>query len=220
MSNINALLNNTFNNDILTLGIAGGSGAGKTTICNNLEKKFGNDICFLRSDNYYKNLERITGKHNFDHPDSIDIDLMVDHIQKLKRGEPIHSPVYHFPTHSRTSEVILVHNKRLVILEGILILAIKQIRDLLDIKVYVDADNDERYIRREDRDMKERGRSKRSVVEQWRETVKPMHIEHVEPSKTHADIIIPSVYGRNNQIAQTILSCFIYSWLNKNQLAT
>ena len=193
--------------DICIVGIAGGSASGKTTIVNNIKELFQNDIELISHDNYYlsnddKTMEERV-KLNYDHPSSFDTDKMIEDVKKLKAGEIIYRPVYDYTQHTRAEEVVEVHPKKVIILEGILILEDPRLRDLMDIKVFVDTDADERLMRRILRDTKERGRSVESVLSQYVTTVKPMHEQFVEPSKKYADIIIPR--GGENKIGIHIL---------------
>ena len=183
--------------DICIVGIAGGSASGKTTIVNNIKELFQNDIELISHDNYYlsnddKTMEERV-KLNYDHPSSFDTDKMIEDVKKLKAGEIIYRPVYDYTQHTRAKEVVEVHPKKVIILEGILILEDPRLRDLMDIKVFVDTDAD----------TQERGRTVESVLNQYVTTVKPMHEQFVEPSKKHADIIIPR--GGENKIGIHIL---------------
>ena len=173
--------------DICIVGIAGGSASGKTTIVNNIKELFQNDIELISHDNYYlsnddKTMEERV-KLNYDHPSSFDTDKMIEDVKKLKAGEIIYRPVYDYTQHTRAKEVVEVHPKKVIILEGILILEDPRLRDLMDIKVFVDTDADERLMRRILRDTQERGRTVESVLNQYVTTVKPMHEQFVEPSK-------------------------------------
>ena len=193
--------------DICIVGIAGGSASGKTTIVNNIKELFQNDIELISHDNYYlsnddKTMEERV-KLNYDHPSSFDTDKMIEDVKKLKAGEIIYRPVYDYTQHTRAEEVVEVHPKKVIILEGILILEDPRLRDLMDIKVFVDTDADERLMRRILRDSQERGRTVESVLNQYVTTVKPMHEQFVEPSKKYADIIIPR--GGENKIGIHIL---------------
>ena len=193
--------------DICIVGIAGGSASGKTTIVNNIKELFQNDIELISHDNYYlsnddKTMEERV-KLNYDHPSSFDTDKMIEDVKKLKAGEIIYIPVYDYTQHTRAEEVVEVHPKKVIILEGILILEDPRLRDLMDIKVFVDTDADERLMRRILRDTQERGRTVESVLNQYVTTVKPMHEQFVEPSKKYADIIIPR--GGENKIGIHIL---------------
>ena len=193
--------------DICIVGIAGGSASGKTTIVNNIKELFKNDIELISHDNYYlsnddKTMEERV-KLNYDHPSSFDTDKMIEDVKKLKAGEVIYRPVYDYTQHTRAEEVVEVHPKKVIILEGILILEDPRRRNLMDIKVFVDTDADERLMRRILRDTQERGRTVESVLNQYVTTVKPMHEQFVEPSKKYADIIIPR--GGENKIGIHIL---------------
>ena len=193
--------------DICIVGIAGGSASGKTTIVNNIKELFQNDIELISHDNYYlsnddKTMEERV-KLNYDHPSSFDTYKMIEDVKKLKEGEIIYRPVYDYTQHTRAKEVVEVHPKKVIILEGILILEDPRLRDLMDIKVFVDTDADERLMRRILRDTQERGRTVESVLNQYVTTVKPMHEQFVEPSKKYADIIIPR--GGENKIEIHIL---------------
>ncbi len=193
--------------NICIVGIAGGSASGKTTIVNNIKELFQNDIELISHDNYYlanddKTMEERM-KLNYDHPSSFDTDKMIEDVKKLKEGQVIYRPVYDYTKHTRAKEVVAVYPKKVVILEGILILEDPRLRDLMDIKVFVDTDADERLMRRILRDTKERGRTVESVLNQYVTTVKPMHEQFVEPSKKYADIIIPR--GGENKIGIHIL---------------
>ena len=193
--------------DICIVGIAGGSASGKTTIVNNIKELFQNDIELISHDNYYlsnddKTMEERV-KLNYYHPSSFDTYKMIEDVKKLKEGEIIYRPVYDYTQHTRAKEVVEVHPKKVIILEGILILEDPRLRDLMDIKVFVDTDADERLMRRILRDTQERGRTVESVLNQYVTTVKPMHEQFVEPSKKYADIIIPR--GGENKIGIHIL---------------
>ena len=193
--------------DICIVGIAGGSASGKTTIVNNIKELFQNDIELISHDNYYlsnddKTMEERV-KLNYDHPSSFDTDKMIEDVKKLKAGEIIYRPVYDYTQHTRAEEVVEVHPKKVIILEGILILEDPRLRDLMDIKVFVYTDADERLMSRILRDTQERGRTVESVLNQYVTTVKPMHEQFVEPSKKYADIIIPR--GGENKIGIHIL---------------
>ncbi|WP_024867308.1 uridine kinase [Butyrivibrio sp. FCS014] len=177
------------------VGIAGGTASGKTTIVRKIKEKFGDDIVVLNHDSYYKAHDDLSyedrSRLNYDHPESFDTDLMIEDVKKLKNNEAIDMPVYDYTIHNRSDATVHVVPKKVIILEGILILENKQLRDLMDIKVFVETDADERLMRRIRRDMVERARSIESILTQYRETVKPMHEQFVEPSKKYADIIIP-----------------------------
>ena len=187
----------------IIIGIAGGTGSGKSTLADNIKKEFKNNISMLSHDYYYKNNlhlpfeERV--KLNYDHPEAFDTDLMIEHLQKLKNGETIKRPSYSFIDHLREEETYDVIPKKVIIVEGILIFENKALRDMMDIKIFVDASADIRFIRRLLRDVEERGRTVPSVVDQYCRTVKPMHDQFVEPSKKYADIIVPE--GGYNKVA-------------------
>lgn len=189
--------------DIIVIGIAGGTGSGKTTITRRIVERFGNDVTVLYHDNYYKAMHDLTYAQrvrlNYDHPDAFDTELMIHDLARLKMGETIESPVYDYTIYDRSEQTLIVRPTRVIIVEGILIFHSGKLRDLMDIKLYVDADADVRILRRITRDVKERGRSLDSVINQYLETVKPMHEAFVEPSKRYADIIIPE--GGKNQVA-------------------
>lgn len=182
--------------DPLVIGIAGGSGSGKTTVVQEILKRVGADrIAFLQHDSYYKDLSKLPqAQHadiNFDHPDALETDLLIQHIISLRDGKPIEVPIYDFATDRRTDKTFTVSPHRVVLVEGILIFTEAALRALFDIKIFVDTDSDLRFIRRLQRDITERRRTTESVVEQYLTTVRPMHLEFVEPSKRYADVIIP-----------------------------
>lgn len=191
----------------IVIGIAGGTGSGKTTLAKRIHKAFGKDSVMLSMDCYYKDNGDMPYedrcKINYDHPDSLDMDLLVEHIQKLKRGETIYHPTYDFSTHSRCAEWIETQSAKVVIIEGIMAFQNPKIVKMLDIKIYVDTDADVRIIRRILRDVNERGRSLDSVVKQYLTTVKPMHEHFIEPSKRLADIIVPE--GGHNNVAYDMI---------------
>ena len=188
---------------ILVIGIAGGSGSGKTTLLNNIMATFGPSITVLSHDNYYKRHDEMTYeercKLNYDEPAALETDLMVRQLDQLRQGKEILCPVYDFTVHNRSDETILIKPERVIIVEGILIFENKELRDLMDIKIFVDTDADVRLCRRILRDVTERGRTLESVVTQYQDTVKPMHEQYVEPSKRYADIIVPE--GGKNLVA-------------------
>jgi len=188
----------------ITIGIAGGTGSGKTTVSTAILNAIGRGkIAYLAHDSYYKDLRGLPveqrRKVNFDHPNSLDTDLMAQHINMLKQGESVNIPIYDFRLHERLEESERCGAKSVILVEGILILALPRLRDLFDIKLFVDTDADVRLIRRIRRDITERGRTVESVINQYMETVRPMHLEFVEPSKRYADVIIPE--GGHNAIA-------------------
>lgn len=180
---------------VTIVGIAGGSASGKTTIVNRIKENFGEELVVISHDSYYKAHDELSyddrSKLNYDHPSSFDTERMVTDVRKLKNNEEVDIPVYDYTIHNRSSQTVHIIPKPVIILEGILILENQALRDLMDIKVYVDADADERLMRRMKRDMVERARSVESVLTQYAETVKPMHEQFIEPSKKYADIIIP-----------------------------
>ncbi len=205
---------------MLIIGIAGGTGSGKTTVVKKLlERLQGNEIVILPQDSYYRDSsdkpleERL--EMNFDHPDSIEWELLVEHLQKLKRGESIELPIYSYLTCTRATETIPIKPCKVVIVEGILILSSPELRELLNLKVFVDADADDRLIRVINRDIVERGRSVNKVMERYEQTVKPMHIQFIEPTKRFANIIVPQ--GGNNHIAIDILTKFILDFLKQEK---
>ena len=180
----------------LVIAIAGGSGSGKTTVANVILQRVGSHrIAYLPHDAYYRDLANLPLNQrievNFDHPDSLENDLLVQHVRQLKQWQAIEMPVYDFTHHTRTAQTIPVLPQRVIMVEGILIFAEPQLRELFDVKIFVDTDADIRFIRRLERDITERGRTTDSVVNQYLRTVRPMHLEFVEPSKRYADVIIP-----------------------------
>ncbi len=188
----------------LTIGVAGGTASGKTTVACRLVERLGtHPVALLDQDSYYRDLADLPleerARFNFDHPDAFDTALLVRHLEELRDGKAVDKPVYSFTQHTRTGETVRVNPGDVVILEGILILALEPVRELLDVKVFVDSDADVRVLRRVSRDIKERGRDFDGVVEQYFRTVRPMHFGFVEPSKRYADIIIP--HGGLNDIA-------------------
>ena len=189
--------------DTMLIGIAGGTGSGKTTLTRRLVETFGGDVSVVYHDNYYKRLVGMTYEErsalNYDHPDSFDTALLVEDLKKLAAGETIRCPVYDYTIHNRSEETVEVRPTRVVIVEGILIFADPALRDLLDIKIFVDADADVRILRRIRRDVKERGRSLDSVIDQYLTTVKPMHEQFVQPSRRYADIVV--LEGGHNLVA-------------------
>lgn len=197
---------------MLIIGIAGGTGSGKTTVVNQILHELPPDeVCVISQDSYYKETKDLTfedrTKINFDHPNAIDFDLLVEHITELRKGNIIEQPVYSFIAHNRTKDTHITHPRNVIIVEGILIFNSKALRDLFDIKVFVHADADERLIRRVRRDIEERGRDINEVLGRYQSTLKPMHQQFIEPTKTYADIIIPN--DRYNTVAIDIVRTVI-----------
>ncbi|WKK64890.1 uridine kinase [Lutimonas zeaxanthinifaciens] len=182
---------------MLILGIAGGTGSGKTTVVRQILNELPEaEVTVISQDSYYNRNDHLSyqerAKINFDHPSAIDFDLLVEHVEELKKGNSVEQPIYSFVTHNRVSDTIITHPRKVVIIEGILIFTDKRLRDLIDIKVFVHADSDERLIRRLKRDIHERGRDINEVLDRYQSTLKPMHLEFIEPTKNYADIIIPN----------------------------
>lgn len=204
--------------DTMIIGIAGGTGSGKTTLTLRLKERFGEDVSILYHDNYYKRHDDMPYeercKLNYDHPDAFDTDLMIRDIQALRRGERIQCPVYDYTIHNRSDKTAEVRPTKVIIIEGILIFENPQLRDLMDIKIFVDTDADVRILRRILRDVKERGRSLDSVVNQYLTTVKPMHEQFVEPSKRCSDIIV--LEGGHNVVALDMIIQRIKSFVESN----
>ena len=204
--------------DILVIGIAGGTGSGKTTLMNNLIEKFSENVTLLSHDNYYKRHDELTYeqrcKLNYDEPDALETDLMARHLDILRRGESIDCPVYDFTVHNRSDETIRLEPNRVIIVEGILIFENEALRNLMDIKIFVDTDADVRLCRRIKRDVNKRGRSLESVLEQYQTTVKPMHEKYVEPSKRFADLVVPE--GGKNYVALDMIMGRIQRHLDEN----
>lgn len=197
---------------MLIIGIGGGTGSGKTTVVNQILSEFpAGEVQVISQDSYYKDTSHLTFKDrcdiNFDHPHSIDFELLESHLKKLKDGQSIDQPVYSFKTHNRTGETVITEAKKVLIIEGILILSNPQIRALLDIKIFVHADSDERLIRRLKRDIAERGRDLDEVLERYQSTLKPMHQQFIEPMKAFADIIIPN--NHYNTVAVNVVKSII-----------
>ncbi|HEX7999326.1 MAG TPA: uridine kinase [Pyrinomonadaceae bacterium] len=193
----------------MIIGISGGTGSGKTTVANRiLESVSAQDVAFIQQDSYYRNLKDLPLDYrqavNFDHPDALDNDLLVHHIRKLKTGGSVELPIYDFKTHTRSHETLLIEPKPIVIIEGILIFSDARLLEQMDIKIFVDTPDDIRFIRRLRRDVAERGRTVDSVIEQYLATVRPMHMQFVEPSKRYADIIIPE--GGHNLVSIDLIS--------------
>ena len=190
-------------NDILVIGIAGGTGSGKTTLMNNLIQTFSGDVTVLSHDNYYKRHDDLTYEQrcalNYDEPAALETDLMAKHLDRLRHGQAIDCPVYDFTQHNRSDETVRIVPKKVIIVEGILIFENRELRELMDIRIFVDTDADVRLCRRIKRDVNKRGRTLESVLLQYQQTVKPMHEMYVEPSKKFANIIVPE--GGKNLVA-------------------
>lgn len=197
---------------MLIIGIAGGTGSGKTTVVKKIiERLPKGEVAVIPQDSYYKDNDHIPleerQKINFDHPDAIEFDLLIDHLKQLKENSTVEQPIYSYLTCTRSDETITVLPRDVVIVEGILILGNRKLRDLMDLKVFVDADADDRLSRVIQRDIEERGRTVEKVLTRYNETVKPMHLQFIEPTKRYADLIVPQ--GGNNHIAINILTNFI-----------
>jgi len=197
---------------MLILGIAGGTGSGKTTVVNQILNELpADEVGVISQDSYYLQHDNKSyderSKINFDHPNSIDFDLLVTHLKALREGQIIEQPIYSFVTHNRTKDTLKTHPRKVMIVEGILVFSDKSLRDMFDIKVYVHADSDERLIRRIRRDVSERGRDVNEVLERYQKTLKPMHQQFIEPAKAYADIIIPN--DRYNTVAIDIVRTVI-----------
>ncbi|AIL46015.1 uridine kinase [Elizabethkingia anophelis] len=206
---------------MLVIGIAGGTGSGKTTVVNKILQQLNIEgVNVLSQDNYYLDNQHLNlaerEKLNYDHPKSIDFDLLLDHVKKLKNHEEIDQPVYSFVTHSRTGDHILIEPKNVLIVEGILVLTNKELLKEFDLKVFVHADSDERLIRRIKRDTQERGRDLEEVLHRYQTTLKPMHNEFIEPSKNEADLIVPNM--RHNTVAIDFLTTVINNSLKKQSV--
>lgn len=203
------------------VGVAGGTGSGKTTVSHAILERVGCDrIAYIQHDSYYRDLSHLPleerARVNFDHPDALENELLIQHLQQLIAGRPAEIPIYDFTTHTRRKETRTVLPHRVILLEGILIFADKTLREMMDVKIYVDTDADLRFIRRLERDIAERGRTMESVIRQYLETVRPMHLEFVEPSKRYADIIIPE--GGFNTIAIDMVVARIEALLQESGL--
>jgi len=197
---------------MLIIGIAGGTGSGKTTVVNQILNELpADEVCVISQDSYYNATTNLSyqerTKINFDHPKAIDFDLLVEHLKQLKNNKIIEQPVYSFVTHNRVKDTLITHPRKVVIVEGILIFNSKELRDLFDIKIFVHADADERLIRRVRRDIEERGRDINEVLSRYQNTLKPMHQQFIEPTKNYADIIIPN--DRYNTVAVDIVRTVI-----------
>lgn len=206
---------------MLVIGIAGGTGSGKTTVVNNILQQLNAEgVNVLSQDNYYHDNHHLSLSErealNYDHPKSIDFELLVKHVKALKKGENIEQPIYSFVTHSRTGDFVKVEPRNVLIVEGILVLTNPELLKEFDLKVFVHADSDERLIRRIKRDTQERGRDLEEVLHRYQTTLKPMHLEFIEPSKNEADLIVPNM--KQNNVAIDFLSTVINNSLKKPQL--
>lgn len=204
---------------MLVIGIAGGTGSGKTTVVNKILQQLNTEgVNVLSQDNYYHDNQHLSLAEreglNYDHPKSIDFELLVEHVKKLKNGESIEQPIYSFVTHSRTGDQVRIEPKNVLIVEGILVLTNKELLKEFDLKVFVHADSDERLIRRIRRDTQERGRDLAEVLHRYQTTLKPMHQEFIEPSKNEADLIVPNM--KHNSVAIDFLTTVIDNSLKKN----
>ena len=202
--------------DCIIIGIAGGTGSGKSTFTNRLKQHFGDDITIIYHDNYYKRHDEIPfeerKKLNYDTPEALESDLLTSHLKDLKNGKSIMCPVYDFSKHNRSDKFVEVKPSRIIIVEGILVLADDKLRDQFDVKIFVEADADERILRRARRDMRERGRDIDNIIEQYVTTVKPMHYLYVEPTKYLADIVLN---GGHNKVAFNLAVSLIEKYLAK-----
>ncbi len=199
-------------NTPLAIGVAGGTGSGKTTVADEISRRVGSErIAVINHDRYYRDLSDLPlthrHQHNFDHPQALQTELMVEHLRLLRSARPAPVPIYDFTNHIRTAEVEWIQPRPVILVEGILILAEPTLREMLDVKIFVDTDADIRFIRRLERDIRERGRTVTSVVQQYVDTVRPMHLEFVEPSKRWADVIIPE--GGHNRVALDLVISLI-----------
>lgn len=196
--------------DCTIIGIAGGTGSGKSTFTNRIKARFGDEVSIICHDSYYKRQDGVPfeeRKHvNYDHPDAFETDLLIEHLKQLKAGKEIQCPVYDYADHNRTNKTVLIKPSRIIIIEGILCMQNEELRSMMDIKVFVEADADERILRRVLRDVEERGRDIRGIIEQYLTTVKPMHYVYVEPTRAMADIVINSGL---NDVAFDIMSAKI-----------
>ena len=204
-------------NNILVIGIAGGTGSGKTTLMKNIMNRFGDVVTVLSHDNYYRRHDELTYEQrceiNYDEPAALETDLMARHLMQLRNGQAIDCPVYDFTQHNRSDETIRIEPKNVIIVEGILIFENRPLRELMDIRIFVDTDADVRLCRRIKRDVNKRGRTLESVLQQYQQTVKPMHEKYVEPSKRFADVVVPE--GGKNLVALDMIMGRIQRHLNE-----
>ncbi|MGM9911934.1 uridine kinase [Floccifex sp.] len=205
--------------NVTLIGIAGGSGSGKSTFTNRLKSYFQDDISIVYHDNYYRRQDNTTYeqrvKVNYDHPDALETELLIQHLKALKQGQDIYCPVYDFVDHNRSNETVLVKSKPVILVEGIMLFENDELRDMFDMKIYVDSDADERILRRILRDVEQRGRDLNSVITQYLNTVKPMHALYVEPTRQMADVVINS--GMND-VAFDVVCNYIKKILNESNL--
>ncbi len=203
--------------DILVIGIAGGSGSGKTTLMKNIVERFGEVVTVVSHDNYYKRHDEMTYEErcliNYDEPAAFENELMAQHLDALRRGESVECPVYDYTVHNRSDDIVIIEPKQVIIVEGILIFADEALRDLMDIRIFVDTDADIRLCRRIKRDVNKRGRTLESVLSQYQQTVKPMHEKYVEPSKKYANLVVPE--GGKNFVALDMIIDRIQRHLNE-----
>jgi uridine kinase len=202
---------------MLIIGIAGGTGSGKTTVVQQIVEELPEEeVCIISQDSYYKDTSDMSYEErvriNFDHPQAIDFDLLVTHLKELRNGRPIDQPVYSFVEHNRTGDTVKTYPKKVIIVEGILILTHPEIREMFDVKLFVHADSDERLIRRLKRDMAERGRDLNEVLNRYQSNLKPMHQQFIEPTKEFADIIIPT--NKYNKVAVQLIRSIIHQKLS------
>jgi len=198
------------------IGVAGGSGSGKTTVSTHIQRQVGlGQIAYLQHDSYYRHYGHLTFEQrtqiNYDHPDSLETSLLVEHLHELCAGRSIHCPTYDFANYTRYAETVLVQPTKIILVEGVLIFVEKTLRELMDMRIFVDADADLRFIRRLTRDLHERQRGIDSIIQQYLETVRPMHLDFVEPSKRYADVIIPE--GGNNRVAMEMIVSRVHAHL-------
>lgn len=215
---VSLVLHHDLSAKTIIVGIAGGTGSGKTTLASAIGEVFPDTAVLIEQDNYYRDLSHLSLDqrvvHNYDHPKSIDFELLQKHLIELREGNPIQKPIYNFKTHTREKFSITVEPNRIILVDGILLFAVPEVRKLFDLKVYVDTDSDIRLLRRLERDIQERGRTIDNVKHQYLTTVKPMHSEFVEPSKYHADIIVPG--GSNTSVAMDLIISKLKSHVLEN----
>lgn len=211
---------NEWERPAIIIGVAGGTGSGKTTVAQEILQRVGPDrIAYIQHDSYYRDQSHLPfherARVNYDHPDALESELLVEHLKALRAGRPVEVPIYDFTTHTRRPETRRVEPRRVILVEGILIFADRALREMMDVKIFVDTDADIRFIRRLQRDLRERGRSMDSVIEQYLSTVRPMHLEFVEPSKRYADIILPE--GGFNVVALDMVVARILALIGEQE---